>query len=330
MKQSYLKLLIALLLIVALSGCQTSRNTTEEVITLPENHELQVFWVSGQKALAQEHKLTPNIETVLYESSNLKEYKAVSSMQGSTGYFYVSPKNKKGLFYISSDAAGQQGVWKSKDGGKTWRKVFKEPVEFLAFDPTKSSTLLLVKNDDEMGAQIFFSEDEGETWLRSAVLEEAFAVNQIAINPKDPQKMLAVAHNGIWSTGDNGQHWSNIFTKSRPFGAAYNPGNSSEAYIAAMDGIYKITGNNVSKVSTSEDCKIGSPSNLVFRPTTSTAYFLNNEETTGVCELEDSNAKTIVTFGQSAGLVDLLFDSGNSEILYAISYKQLTKIDLSR
>ena len=330
MKQSYLKLLIALLLMVALSGCQTSRNATEEVITLPKDQELRVFWVSGQKALAQEHKLTPDIETVLYKSSNLKEYEAVGSIQGSTGYFYVSPKNKEDLFYISSEAIGQQGVWKSKDGGKNWRKVFKEPVEFLAFDPTKSSTLLIVKNDNEMGAQIFLSEDEGENWLKSAVLEKAFAVNQIAINPKDPQKMLAVAHNGVWSTGDNGQHWSNIFTKSRSFGAAYNPGNSSEAYIAAMDGIYKVTGNDVSKVSILEDCKIGSPSNLVFRPTTSTAYFLNNKETTSVCELEDSNAKTIVTFGQSAGLVDLLFDSGNSEVLYVVSYKQLTKIDLSR
>ncbi|MBE0449092.1 MAG: hypothetical protein IBX64_13550 [Actinobacteria bacterium] len=279
--------------------------------------------------MAQEHKRDGTDETILYKSANLKDYEVLGSVPTGEGYFHVSPENKKVLFCISAQAYGQKGIWKSQDGGRSWRNIFKEPVDFLLFYPTKATTMLVIKNNDPVGAEIFISKNQGENWSKFSVIQKALSVSQIAVNPKDPKKMIAVAHNGVWSTVDNGQTWSNIFTESRPAGVAYNPKSPDEAYLATQDGVYRVVNNEVSKMNISEDCPNGWTRKLIFRPKTRTLYFLNEKENTSLCRIENGNAKTITTFESSKWSVfDLLFDSGSSKVLYGVSYDQLIKIEL--
>jgi photosystem II stability/assembly factor-like uncharacterized protein len=122
--------------------------------------------------------------------------------------------------------AASGGVWKSPDGGMTFKPVFdKEPVQSIgaiAVDPSKTSTVWVgtgeawTRNSVSIGDGIYKSIDGGESWAKMG-LPESERITKIVVNPRNGDVVYACVPGKLWSdsperglykTGDGGKTWS--------------------------------------------------------------------------------------------------------------------------
>src|SRR5467141_3118437 len=127
--------------------------------------------------------------------------------------------------YIGS-ASG--GVWKSENGGTTYKPVFdKEPVQSIgaiAIDPTNPKVIWVgtgeswTRNSVSIGDGIYKSTDGGDNWTNMG-LRESERIAKILIDPTDPNTVYACVPGKLWSdsedrgvykTTDGGKSWSKI------------------------------------------------------------------------------------------------------------------------
>jgi len=125
-----------------------------------------------------------------------------------------------------------RGVYKSKDGGKTWKKVLfsnnhSGAVE-LVMDPSNSRTLYAATwrvnrtpyslNSGGEGSALWKSIDQGENWTEISI-NEGFAegtlgIIGVTVSPVNTQRVWAIVENqekgGIYRSEDGGTTWSHI------------------------------------------------------------------------------------------------------------------------
>jgi photosystem II stability/assembly factor-like uncharacterized protein len=134
------------------------------------------------------------------------------------------------------------GVWKSEDGGTTFKPVFdKEPVKSIgavALDPTNKDVMWVgtgeswTRNSVSIGNGVYKSTDGGETWAHVG-LPATERISRIIVNPKNGNIVYVCAPGALWSdspdrglykTSDGGRTWSLILK-----GANLSTGCSSVA-----------------------------------------------------------------------------------------------------
>lgn len=152
------------------------------------------------------------------------------------------------VFYIGMVNGG---VWKSEDYGQTWVPIFDDQptgsigaVAVSASDPNVvyvGSGEGLQRPDLSVGDGIYKSTDAGKTW-RHLGLRDGQQIPQIAIDPRDPNKLLvAVAghpygpneERGIFRSTDGGQTFQKVLFKDENTGGAdvqIDPTNPDVAY----------------------------------------------------------------------------------------------------
>ena len=125
-----------------------------------------------------------------------------------------------------------RGVYKSKDGGKTWKKVLfsnnhSGAVE-LVMDPSNSRTLYAATwrvnrtpyslNSGGEGSALWKSVDQGENWTKISI-NEGFAegtlgIIGVTVSPVNTQRVWAIVENqekgGVYRSEDGGSTWSHI------------------------------------------------------------------------------------------------------------------------
>ncbi|HEY0985930.1 MAG TPA: hypothetical protein VGD80_02720, partial [Kofleriaceae bacterium] len=135
----------------------------------------------------------------------------------------------KTLLYVGS-ASG--GVWKSQDGGTTFKPVFdKQPVQSIgavAIDPSNANTVWVgtgeawTRNSVSIGDGIYKSTDGGDTWTHAG-LPESERIVQIIVHPKSGATVYACVPGKLWSdsndrglykTTDGGKTWSLVLKGS--------------------------------------------------------------------------------------------------------------------
>ncbi len=128
--------------------------------------------------------------------------------------------------------AASGGVWKSTDGGTTFKPVFdKQPVQSigaLAIDRADPRTVWVgtgeswTRNSVSIGDGIYKSTDGGDTW-QNVGLRGTERITKILIHPKDRNTVFACAPGRLWSdsaerglyrTTDGGATWSLILKGS--------------------------------------------------------------------------------------------------------------------
>jgi photosystem II stability/assembly factor-like uncharacterized protein len=134
-------------------------------------------------------------------------------------------KDGKVTIYVGS-ASG--GVWKSQDGGTTFKPVFdRQPVQSIgavALDPSDPQTVWVgtgeswTRNSVSIGNGVYRSRDGGETWDYLG-LPESERINKILVHPKDGNTVYVCVPGKLWSdspdrglykTTDGGKTWSLI------------------------------------------------------------------------------------------------------------------------
>jgi photosystem II stability/assembly factor-like uncharacterized protein len=124
--------------------------------------------------------------------------------------------------------AASGGVWKSLNGGTTYKPVFdKQPVQSIgaiAIDPSDPKTLWVgtgeswTRNSVSIGDGIYKSTDAGENWTNMG-LKESERIAKIIVDPKDGKTVYACVPGKLWSdsderglykTTDGGKTWTKI------------------------------------------------------------------------------------------------------------------------
>jgi photosystem II stability/assembly factor-like uncharacterized protein len=130
------------------------------------------------------------------------------------------------LTVFAGTASG--GVWKSVNGGTTFRPVFdRQPVQSIgavAIDPSNPKIVWAgtgeswVRNSVSVGDGIYKSTDAGENWTRMG-LRDSEHIAKILVDPKDSNTVLACAtghlwddneERGVYKTSDGGTTWRKV------------------------------------------------------------------------------------------------------------------------
>jgi len=152
------------------------------------------------------------------------------------------------LTYYAATAAG--GVWKSINGGTTWKSVFDEqPVSSIgsiAVAPSDPNVVWVgsgeanIRGNVAEGNGIYRSTDAGATWTRVWTAEGQ--IGTVAVHPENPDMAFAAVlgspfgpgpERGVYRTTDGGVTWERVLYKDPDTGAcdvAFDPSNPRIVY----------------------------------------------------------------------------------------------------
>src|SRR5437660_6741842 len=121
--------------------------------------------------------------------------------------------------------AASGGVWKSTDGGTTFKPVFDEqPVQSIgaiALDPSNPKNVWVgsgeswTRNSVSIGDGVYKSTDAGETWTHVG-LPNSERISRIIVDPRSADTVYACvpgklwsdsAERGLYKTADGGRTW---------------------------------------------------------------------------------------------------------------------------
>jgi photosystem II stability/assembly factor-like uncharacterized protein len=152
----------------------------------------------------------------------------------------VHPKNPD-LVYVAAlghvwGPNEQRGVFRSKDGGKTWEKVFsrgnKAGAIDLILDPSNPNTIYAgfwevyrkpwTLESGGPGGGIFKSTDGGDTWIEltrnSGLPRGVVGKVGIAVSPANPERVWAIVEaedGGVFRSDNGGQTWTKVNEERR-------------------------------------------------------------------------------------------------------------------
>jgi photosystem II stability/assembly factor-like uncharacterized protein len=152
--------------------------------------------------------------------------------------------------YYAASAAG--GVWKSVDGGGTWKPTTDEQsvssIGSLALAPGNPNILYAgageanIRGDLVVGNGIYKSTDGGKHWQH--VWKQEGQIGTIIVHPVDPSIVFAAVlghafgpnkERGVYRTVDGGKHWQRVLFKDNHTGASdvcFDPTNPQILFAA--------------------------------------------------------------------------------------------------
>jgi photosystem II stability/assembly factor-like uncharacterized protein len=158
---------------------------------------------------------------------------------GSIGTLAIAPSNPN-ILYVGSgeglqrpDLSVGDGMYKSIDGGKTWRHLGLrdgQQIASILVDPRDPNRVFVAVLGHPYGPNaergVYRSSDGGETWQKALYKDEHTGAIDLAFDPRDPRTIYAVlwqARQGPWENGafsgpnsglfkstDGGTTWSQL------------------------------------------------------------------------------------------------------------------------
>ncbi|MFI4920626.1 MAG: WD40/YVTN/BNR-like repeat-containing protein, partial [Gammaproteobacteria bacterium] len=138
------------------------------------------------------------------------------------------------IYYVGG-AAG--GVWKTTDGGLSFKAVFEHEatasIGAIALAPSNPNLVWVgtgepnIRNDVMDGAGVYFSPDAGKSWQLMG-LKDAGQISRVIVDPNDPDTVYVAAlghtwgpnpDRGVYKTTDGGKNWKRVLFVSDHTGA---------------------------------------------------------------------------------------------------------------
>jgi photosystem II stability/assembly factor-like uncharacterized protein len=149
------------------------------------------------------------------------------------------------------------GLWKSTDGGTTWRPVTdgqinSSSVGAIGIAPSNPDVVYIgmgesdIRGNIAQGDGVYKTTDGGKTWKHLG-LADTLAVSKIRVDPKNPDLVYVAAlghpagpndERGVFRSKDGGATWQKILFKDNKTGAIeliIDPGNSQTLYTALWE-----------------------------------------------------------------------------------------------
>ncbi len=181
----------------------------------------------------------------------------------SIGCIAIDPKRPFTVWVGTGEKNSQRsvgygdGVYKSTDGGKTWKKSGLENSEHVGeilIHPNDPNTVFVAAQGPlwtpggDRG--LYKTKDGGATWRRVLEVDEWTGVSDLAMDPRDPDVLYATSYqrarrvwtlidggpgSAIWKSVDGGEHWTKIVSglpkaQLGRIGIAVSPANPDVVY----------------------------------------------------------------------------------------------------
>ena len=156
----------------------------------------------------------------------------------STGIIVIDPQNSNVIWLGTGENNGQRsvgkgdGVYKSMDGGNTWKNVglkTSEHIGKIIIDPRNSEVVYVASQGPLWSAGgergLYKTKDGGETWERILHVSDDTGISDIIMDIKNPNILLASSYQrrrhtarivaggpegGIWKSTDAGKNWKKL------------------------------------------------------------------------------------------------------------------------
>jgi photosystem II stability/assembly factor-like uncharacterized protein len=163
----------------------------------------------------------------------------------SIGCITMDPDNHEVIWVGTGENNNQRsvaygdGVYKSEDGGRSWKNVglkTSEHIGMIAVDPRNSDVVYVAAYGPLWSAGgergLYKTEDGGKTWQDILTISEHTGVSEVHLDPRDPDVIYAVAHqrrrhvwtlvgggpeSSVYRSKDAGSSWTKI-NKGLPSG----------------------------------------------------------------------------------------------------------------
>jgi photosystem II stability/assembly factor-like uncharacterized protein len=163
---------------------------------------------------------------------------------------YATTWEFRRLPYAFNSGGNGSGMYKSADGGKTWKELSnglpKKPFGriALALAPSAPQNLLAIVESENTG--LYISADGGETWKEQSATENIrsrpFYFSTLEVDPKDPKRVYRPAFSFAYST-DGGYSYAEAsneggWVHSDHHALWINPNNTNLLYLGTDGGVY--------------------------------------------------------------------------------------------
>ena len=181
---------------------------------------------------------------------NALQWRCIGPYRGGRALAVAGVPGEANTFYFGAVAGG---VWKTTDGGATWRPLTDgtpiSSVGALAVAPSNPDIIYVgtgeaaPRGDMTYGDGVYKSVDGGRTWSHVG-LRDTRQIGALIVDPKNPDIVLVAAlghafgpntERGVFRTADGGKSWSKVLYKDEQTGAidvSFDPHNPSIVYAA--------------------------------------------------------------------------------------------------
>ena len=142
-----------------------------------------------------------DVDSEFYEGM---QWRLVGPFRGGRAGTVTGVPGKDKLYYMGT-AGG--GVWRSADGGQTWRCIsdgfFGGSIGSVAVAPSDPNVLYVgegeqtVRGNVSSGRGLWRSTDAGKTWT-SIGLNDSEHIGRIRVHPRDPDLVYVAAMGNLW------------------------------------------------------------------------------------------------------------------------------------
>jgi photosystem II stability/assembly factor-like uncharacterized protein len=186
------------------------------------------------------------VDTALYAGLR---WRSIGPARGGRSIAVAGTSSRRDEYYFGATGGG---LWKTTDGGVTWRAVsdgfFKtSSVGAVAVSESQPDIVYAGMGEVQLrgnviqGDGVYKSSDAGKTWTQSG-LERTMVVSRIRIHPSNPDVVYAAAlgnpygpnpERGIFKSTDGGKSWTRVLFRDDKTGAAdlvMDPKNADVLY----------------------------------------------------------------------------------------------------
>ena len=206
--------------------------------------------ISFQPFYAQRKKKTNQAKTVSYPEKIYESlsYRSIGPFRGGRSAAVTGVPGNPNLFYFG--AAGG-GVWKTEDGGQTYKSIsdgfFGGSIGSVAVSKSDPNVIYVgggevtVRGNVSSGYGVWKTVDAGKTWTFSG-LPKSRHIPRIVIHPNNPEIVYAAvlgniykptSDRGVYKSIDGGKNWIKVLFSNADSGAfelVMDPSNSRNLY----------------------------------------------------------------------------------------------------
>jgi photosystem II stability/assembly factor-like uncharacterized protein len=140
-------------------------------------------------------------------------------------------------------AANFAGVWKTSNGGGTWRNVRPGQYLSLAIDPRRPKTVYASAMKDQnktTSSSIYRTVDGGRSWRAAGPsgLHDNYVGHPIVIDRRSPGMVYAGGSRGLFASANRGRTWKKVMSRGVE-AIALDPSKANVLYVGTSHGVVK-------------------------------------------------------------------------------------------